>query len=200
MVKKILSAVALVFLCAGATAGPLPEFGVKGGLNFSSINLSDLDASPRTGYAAGLFVNLALPGLGLQGEALYTVKGFKQGSLLGVEEIEYREHYIQIPVLAKFSLPIPMVSPSFYLGPSVSIPMKGEYKTDRDWVEFEDDAESLIWSMILGLDLTLMDTLVIDLRYDWGLSSIRKASFGDVAVLDEEIKDRTITVMAGFRF
>jgi len=48
--------------------------------------------------------------------------------------------------------------------------------------------------------VTLMDRLMLDLRYDWGLSSIRKSDFGDVDNPEKEIKDRTISLMLGYKF
>lgn len=198
--KSFTVAAACLLLAGAASAQLLPSFGVKGGLNFSSIDVDDLDASARTGYAAGVFVNLVLPGMNLQGEVLYTVKGFEQASVQGLHAFDYRERLIEIPVLMKFALPLPMLSPSFYAGPAVSFPLKGEVKGRGDWVEIDQDAEGMVWSVVFGVDVTLMQSLVLDLRYDWGLSSIRETDFGDVAEFDEDLKDRTISAMVGYRF
>ncbi len=202
MSRKTLLVLAAVVLVAGsASAQLLPSFGVKGGLNFASVDVDDLDVSTRTGFAAGLFTQLTAPGLSLQGEVLYTVKGFSEGTLLGATEIDYREHFIEIPVLAKFSLPLPAISPSVYAGPAVSFPVKGEFKMgDDDWQDVEEDAEGMVWSVVIGADVTLMDRLMLDVRYDWGLSSIRKSDFGDVDNPEKEIKDRTVSLMVGYKF
>jgi hypothetical protein len=199
--KSLLVAVVLSLVAATASAQLLPRFGVKGGLNFSSIDVDDLDASTRTGYAFGAFVNLTAPGLSLQGELLYSRKGADFGAVPSREELNYREDVIQIPVLLRFSLPVPAVSPALYLGPAASIPLKSEYKLgDDDWVEIEEDGESLAWSVIIGADITLMDRLVLDLRYDWGLTAFREASFDDVTDVGSELKDRTFSAMVGYRF
>lgn len=47
-------------------------------------------------------------GLNLQGELLDSVKGFKEGSLGEELPFDYRERFIQIPILAKD--PFPMVA------------------------------------------------------------------------------------------
>jgi len=199
--KTLILIAALALVASAASAQLLPRFGVKGGLNFSTVDLDDLDASTRTGYAAGLFVNLSAPGMNLQGEVLYSVKGFSEGTWTSAEEFDYRDHVIEIPVLLKFALPLPAVSPALYAGPAVSFPIKSEFKLDDDWVEIDEDGESMAWSVVIGADVTLMDHLVIDVRYDWGISSLRKTDFGALDDnLDEEIKDRTFSLMAGYKF
>lgn len=197
----ILGAITLLAI-APATAQLLPSYGVKAGLNFSNINLDDLDASHRTGVAGGLFVNLPWPGLNLQGEILYTTKGFTEGTLISDREFDFRMHDLQIPVLVKLALPLPMVSPSLYAGPALSYRLKGEVKDDDgDWVDVKDDLKSSSWSLILGFDVKLMSTLIVDFRYDLGLSAINETSLGDnVTELNKDIKDRTLTAMVGWQF
>jgi opacity protein-like surface antigen len=203
MLRKILLVLATTALfVAPAAAQIIPSFGVKGGLNFSSVDVDDLDASTRTGYAAGLFTNLTLPGLSLQGEVLYTVKGFSEGQPRSVSdtEFDYREHFIEVPVLLKWSLPLPAVSPSLYAGPAVSFPVKSEADYGEGWQDIDEDPETAVWSICFGADVTLMDRLMLDVRYDWGLSAIRKTDFGQLDDLDEDIKDRTFSVMVGYKF
>jgi hypothetical protein len=197
----ILGAITLLAI-APATAQLLPSYGVKAGLNFSNINLDDLDASNRTGMAGGLFVNLPWPGLNLQGEILYTTKGFTEGTLISDSEFDFRMHDLQIPVLVKLALPLPVVSPSLYAGPAFSYRLKGEVKgADGDWVDVKDDLKSSSWSLILGFDVKLLNTLIVDFRYDLGLSAINETSLGDnVTELNKDIKDRTLTAMVGWQF
>lgn len=198
MLNRISLAAAATLLLAGTAAAQLPlGFGIKGGLNLSQVNLDDLDASTRTGFLGGAFVTLPAGGLNLQGELLYSVKGFKEGKLDDDSVFDYRERFLQIPVLAKVAFPMVAVTPSIYAGPALNIPLKGEIKLADAWEELEEDAESAVWSLIIGADMVLANGLLLDLRYDLGLSSIRDISFGDVT---KEMKDRTISVMAGFKF
>jgi opacity protein-like surface antigen len=193
----------LVLLLPGSVlAQLLPSYGVKAGLNFSNIDLDDLESSNRTGMVGGLFVNLPFPGLNLQGEVLYTTKGFTEGTLTSASEIDFRMHDLQIPVLMKVSLPIPAVTPSLYVGPALSFRVKGEMKSDEsDWVDVKDDLKSTSWSLIMGLDVKLFSTLIVDFRYDLGLSAINDTSLGDnLTELGKDIKDRTLTAMVGVAF
>jgi opacity protein-like surface antigen len=199
MLHRILFVVAAAALLAGAAAAQAPAvgFGVKAGLNLSSVNLDDLDASTRTGFIGGAFVTLPAGGLNLQGELLYSVKGFKEGVLDEDGAFDYRERFIQIPILAKIPIPMIAVTPSIYAGPAISFPLKGEISIGDSWQEIEEDAESGVWSLIVGADMVLANGLLLDLRYDMGLSSVRDVEIGDVT---KEMKDRTISVMAGFKF
>jgi len=199
MLRRFLLVLSCVVLAAGAATDQLvPAFGVKGGINLSNIDIDDLDSSNRTGFVGGVFTNLAYPGFNLQVEALYTTKGFTEGTLTSDQEFDFSLHAIQIPILAKFKLPIPAVAPSAYVGPAIAFTTKAEYETDDgETVDVKDETESTVWSLIVGIDLTLVDRLILDFRYDMGLSALNKEAFAN---LDKDIEDRTFTVMAGFQF
>jgi opacity protein-like surface antigen len=199
MFRRIVLLAMLAALAAGtANAGLLPTFGVKGGINMSTVDLDDLDASNRTGFVGGAFVNLAYPGLNFQIEGLYSTKGFKEGKPTGTTQLDYNMACLQFPVLMKLSLPIPAVTPSVYAGPALSFVTKAEFEDgDGNVTDVKDDTESSYWSVIVGADLTLMGSLIVDVRYDIGLNALNKDSFTN---LDKDIKDRTFTVMAGFAF
>ncbi len=202
--KRVLLLVGVLCIAAAlpASAELLPSFGLKAGANFSNVNLDDLESSNRTGLVGGLFVVLPWPGLTLQGEVLYTTKGFKEGTMTSREEFDFRMHDIQVPVLVKVPLPIPAVSPSLYVGPALSVRVKGEVQDeDGDWVDIKDDLKSTSWSLVFGADLTIMRTVVLDFRYDLGLSALSDTPLAaNVTDVGKDIKDRTFTVMAGVRF
>ena len=112
-------------------------------------------------------------------------------------EYDYSQHNIQIPVLLKFKLPIPAVSPSLYAGPSVAFVTKAEVKSGGETTDVKDSVDSPIWSLILGVDVTLFDKLIVDLRYDMDLNALNKEALIDV---DKDVKGRTITAMVGVAF
>ena len=201
MLRKfvILLAVAALtgaLIAAPASAGLLPSYGVKAGVNFSNVDLDNLDSSSKTGFVGGGFVNLAWPIINLQGELLYTTKGFQDATDADGDKFDVSVHAIQIPVLLKFNLPIPAVTPSAYIGPALSFINKAERKdAGGNTTDVKGEFENSVWSLVLGVDLTLMDMLIIDARYDMGLSSLNKDS-SDIG----DIKGRTITVMVGMQF
>lgn len=212
MKRTVVLTVIALTLAATASAGLLPQYGIKAGLNVSDINMDDIESSTQTGYVGGLFVNLASPLLHLQAELLYTSRKSELGAFsVNSYNVETNTHYLQVPVLVKFGLPLPLVSPSLYAGPAAALPIKSEM-TDRDgdWVDVNDYNQDLVWSLILGADLTLFDKLIVDIRYDIGVTDLNDIPVGDILddINDEftdadeyrDLKDRTFTVMAGFKF
>lgn len=212
MKRAVILTLCSLVMAAAASAGLLPQYGIKAGVNVSDINMDDIESSTQTGYVAGLFMNLSSPLLHLQAELLYTSRKSELGAVSPSSyNVETNMHYLQVPVLVKFGLPLPMVSPSVYAGPAAAIPIKSEM-TDRggDWVDVNDFNQDLVWSLILGADLKLFDKLIVDIRYDFGVTDVNEIPVGDIlddindefADADEyrDLKDRTFTVMAGFQF
>ncbi len=200
MLRKIVILLAVTSLAAAtASAGMLPSYGIKAGANFSNIDTDDLTSSSRSGFVGGLFVNLAWPVINLQGELLYSQKGFNDAGFVGDADdtADVSVGTIQVPVLFKFSLPIPAVSPSIYVGPAVSFTTSATAKAASGEEDVKDLFESTAWSAILGVDLTLMDRFIIDVRYDMGLSNLGTNALTD---LSSDVKGRTFTVMLGIGF
>jgi len=201
-----------ILIAATASAGLLPSYGVKAGLNLSSIDIENVESSTQTGFVGGFYADLASPLLHLQAELLYTGRESKLGALnTAVYDVDVRNHYIQIPVLVKFGLPIPAVAPSVYAGPAVAFPIKSEMTTAQgDWVDVKDYNKSAVWSLSIGADIKLLETIIVDIRYDIALSSLNDVPVGDILddINDEfteadqyrDLKDRTFSVMAGFEF
>ena len=198
MLRKIVIIAAMASLAGVAAAAPLmPTFGIKAGANFSNIDVDDLDASSRTGFVGGVFCNLAWPVFNLQGELLYSQKGFNDAGFTGDETADVSVGTIQIPVLLKFALPIPAVSPSLYAGPALSFTTSATAKTATGDEDVKDFFESSVWSLVVGADVTLAGKLIVDLRYDMDLSSISTDALTNVG---SDVKGRTFTVMVGFAF
>jgi hypothetical protein len=198
MLRKTVILLAMVALAAStASAGLLPTFGIKAGANFSNIDVDDLGSSSRTGFVGGGFANLAWPVFNLQGELLYSQKGFNDAGVSADGKADVSLSTIQIPILAKFGLPIPAVSPSIYVGPAISFTTSATAKVAEGDEDVKDLFESSTWSLILGVDVMLAGRLIIDVRYDMDLSSLSKDAFTEI---DEDVKGRTFTVMAGIKF
>lgn len=203
----VLAMLAVVLLAAGtAQAGLVPQFGVKGGLNLANVDLDDLDSSSRTGWAAGFYCDFANPIVHLQPEVLYTSKGFEGGEVtIANHELDYRSTWLEIPVLVVFSLPTPAFSPRAFIGPAVSIPLASEIRfDDRGWHDIDDGTQTT-WSLILGVGATL-GRFGLEARYDFGLTEINEQPLGDLVdslgddLHGEDLKDRTISVLASFGF
>ena len=122
--KKIFTsaAIALAMLFTANTANAGINFGVKGGLNVTSMSLNSevFDASNRAGFFFGPTVKFTLPivGLGIDASALYDQREAK----LTVGETKTKEtvktQAINIPINARYSVGLGSVaSVLFFAGP-----------------------------------------------------------------------------------
>lgn len=126
--KKIFTsaAIALAMLFTANTANAGINFGVKGGLNVTSMSLDSevFDASNRAGFFFGPTVKFTLPivGLGIDASALYDQREAK----LTVGEAKTKEtvktQAINIPINARYSVGLGSVaSVLFFAGPQFGL-------------------------------------------------------------------------------
>src|SRR5687767_14233293 len=90
-------------------------FGLKGGVNLSTFNLDDADATydSRTGFHAGLFLRSNFNKIAIQPELLlFTQNSDLRTSAFGVAQDRFT--YLSIPVMIKL---YPVGGPNLQLGP-----------------------------------------------------------------------------------
>lgn len=153
--------------------------GLIGGLNMASLSGADVssDAKGVTGYAAGLFVEISIPGpFSIEPEALYSTKGAKVDFARYTLTNNYT--YIDIPVLLKYFLPIPVVRTYLYAGPSYSILLSAKLKTEgatvtNSQVDIKDATAASDLGAVVGLGVGFAN-LRVDARYNLGLSTLDK--------------------------
>src|SRR6478609_7402764 len=99
MKKSILLFVGLLMVSAMSYGQAQVAIGLKGGLNFSKLDISQgvSNVDNRTGYHAGAFVLVKLAMIGIQPEVLFS----KQGSSYKVNTTNYEANYdyINVPVM-----------------------------------------------------------------------------------------------------
>ena len=175
------SALVLVLLLPALTAGAQvkPRFGIKGGMNMSTLrgdDLSDLDT--RNGIALGVFATLDMPhGFALQPEILYTQWGakFEPDIIPGEYKWEYRFNYVAINLLARFTFDLHgPVAPIVFVGPSLALSTSSKLEFEHEGESYEFDINN-VKGMHLGLVLgggvqaALHKVLVtLDARYTLG--------------------------------
>ena len=126
--KRLLLALALVTLLCGSASAEGMTWGAKGG-----INLADLEGDGISGNemklvaGGGIFFDHALTEIiSIQPEILFMLNGTKSETL---ENTGINLSYIDIPLLAKFSLPTDAdFVPYFFAGPSIGILMSANYE------------------------------------------------------------------------
>ena len=171
-------------------------FGVKGGLNLSSLNLEDPEASydSRTGYHLGVFLRGRFDKVAIQPELLlYTQNGDIESSLFGTAQESFS--YLTVPVILKL---YPVAGLNLQLGPQFGFLLDGERKYDtflgsgsEDITEHYDKSDI---SIALGGGYDFDFGLGIDVRYNLGVKDINNAANG------EPVKSRVFMLSLGWNF
>jgi hypothetical protein len=194
MIKK--AAVLIVMLAASIGAFSQTAFGVKGGINLSTINWKDAEATydGRTGYHAGFFLRSRHEKIAFQPELLlYTQKGDLQSSSIGTVQESFT--YVTIPVLFKF---YPVGGLNLHAGPQFGFLIDGERKYDTVFGGgTEDITESYKGSDIAvsaGFGYDFKFGLSLDARYNIGVKDINNAANG------EDARSRVFMVSLGWNF
>lgn len=195
--KRVLFILAVLAVVSSLSVAQLGiSKGIKGGLNMANFGGSDAGGSSGiTQFAAGIFVEFNLPGpFAIQPEALYSVKGSK-GTALGVE-ITQTLSYIDIPVLLKYKLPTPGVTPSVYVGPSLGILVGAKAKANGSEVDDKSAFPSSDIGAVFGAAIQLplgATNLTLDARYDMGLSTLDKSGAA-------KVYNRVFQILVGISF
>ena len=187
------------------------QFGIKGGMNVSSLsNDAGLeDSSSKIGFNAGVFLNAPLAAnFSIQPEVLYNNLGSKV-TLTDFDinndnyTAEYSRHldYISVPVMFQYN-----ATPSFYLeaGPQFSflLDARDKYKstkngstTDSDTRDLNKDAfNTFDFGLGLGAGYWITPKLGINARYNAGFTDIYKENNGD------SVKNNNFQVGLAYKF
>ena len=123
----------------------------------------------RTGFAAGIGLDLGFGIFRLSPELLYVQKGVNGDGSPSSTAVKL--DYAEIPVLLKVSLPIPSVQPFVYAGPSIALRLS--CKTDE--VDCSSDTiKDRDYGAVLGAGIKLGGKLSVEGRYNWGLSDLNR--------------------------
>lgn len=187
--------------------GLQPKFGIKGGLNLTSLYVDNVSSEHmKAGFNAGVFAKLPVTkGFSIQPEVLYTVKGAKDTYSNFVEgDGEYRFNlgYVEVPLLAVVN-----IAPNFnlhaggYAAYLVSANVKDvnsngsvQGATDLNTENFQSWDFGLVGG--LGFDI---QNFTLGARYNYGLREIGKSGSlsGD---LTKNSKNAGVSIYVGFGF
>lgn len=168
----------LGFGSAHAQAG----FGIKGGLNFATLNNVD-DVDSRTGFHFGVFGQIPLSkNIALQPEALISTQGAK------LDAGDINLNYINVPILLRLTV-IKIIN--IHFGPQFGFNTKAEVG-DSDIKEMVKNAD---FSAAVGAGVNLPFRLEAGLRYNIGLSDI-----SDEGIDFADAQNRNFQVYAAWRF
>ncbi|HAH51274.1 MAG TPA: hypothetical protein DF712_02155 [Balneola sp.] len=194
MIKTITKALSIILLTIGLSsqgkAQSMPEFGVKGGLNYSTFNDTE-DVEYKTGFLVGAYANFKIPlsPVSVQPEILFAQYGAKAENA----DFQFNVNYVQIPVLLKFGFETPGAQPNVYFGPYMSFNTKAEVANNDGSFNLEDDAKDNEFGVIVGAGIDV-SKLRLGLRYTAGLTNVAEDNFNDSA------KNGAIALTVGIAF
>lgn len=197
MKKKIIAFLcAMAFLAVAIPAQAQLRFGVKGGLNITSVHFdSDLLKSDNvTGFHIGPMIEATMPllGFGFDAALLYSQKGMESSSS-GVKTT-MKTSYIDVPVNLKWKFGLPIVKAYLAAGPYASFRVGG----DKIWNVLSDQLETKSFGAGLnfGAGVEAFNHLQVGFNYELGLTDNFSAEKLDLS----SNKNRGWTISAAILF
>lgn len=181
-----------------------PLFGVKGGLNYSTLAVEEADdETSRIGYNFGLFARTAPEqAIGLQVELLYSTKGSttNYSTLFGLieQEVDFNLNYLELPVLASFRIggivDLQVGGYAAYLM-SAKVKSSGDLGSGSDELD-RDNFNSMDFGVAGGVGFNLGPNAQLGVRYLHGLSTIADSDVADLVLGDS--KNRCVQAYIAF--
>ena len=182
----VLVIVAIVGLAAlPQTAAASVQFGIKVGANMAKPTGADVQnpletIQSRVGVTGGIFLAFNLGKVvTIQWEALYTMKGATFVALDDSYTDKLYGDYIEIPLLLKIKIPLPVIQPFVFAGPSVGFKLSEKAELDGvplDMVILKNND----YGAIFGAGLNLGRNFMLDVRYSLGLQKVIATIEGEV--------------------
>ncbi len=188
-------------------SGLSPKFGIKGGLNLTSLYVDNVSSEHmKAGFDAGFYAKLPVTkGFSIQPELLYSQKGAKDtysNFVQGSGEYRFNLGYMELPVLAVVNL-----APNFnlHVGGYAAYLVSANVKDVNNDGTIEgatelntDNFNRWDFGLIGGLGFDI-GNCTIGARYNYGLSEIGKSGnlSGD---LTKNSKNAGVSVYLGFAF
>ena len=150
------------------------KFGVKGGLNISSVHLNSdiLKADNVTGFQIGPMIETTIPliGVGLDAAILYSQKGMDVKSETGTST-NVKTDYIDVPVNLKWKFGLPIIKGYLAAGPYIGFRVGG----DKFWeipgsVVGQVKAKNFSAGLNFGAGVELISHLQVGINYGLGLT------------------------------
>jgi len=153
--------------------------GIKGGVNFANINVSDASATwdGKTGFHGGAFALVKVTAFAVQPELIFS----QQGSTVKIngQDLDANFSYLNVPIMLKFYLPLGLnlqMGPQFGFLTSAESDYNPITNTPQNGTDLEGFYKNSDVSLGMGIGWDLPMRLSIDARYNLGLSEIEDNS------------------------
>jgi opacity protein-like surface antigen len=210
--KKILLISLLMLVAVSASFG---QVGIRGGINLGTIGGDDktqngIDPTTKVGFTGGITYHIGLiMGLSIQPELLYVQKGaiyeesLSYGNYSMSQKVTMTGDCIDIPVLARFNLPMLVLSPYIEGGVAYSILLSAKSKVETTTnipgqtsgsteTDIKDQLSKSDMSLIVGVGVEFL-IVEINARYILGMTKLDKDGL-------YKAYNRGIMLTAGVRF
>jgi hypothetical protein len=186
----------ILSLITAASAQAQVAFGLKGGLNLTTLDVKDPELSyeSRTGYHAGIFLRSKMDKIAIQPELLlFTQQGDLESSFFGSARESFT--YLSVPVILKF---YPVAGLNIQLGPQFGFLIDGEREYDSflgsGTEDITDHYKKSDVSVSVGGGYDFGFGLGLDVRYNIGVKDINDAADG------QEARSRIFLLSLGWNF
>ena len=157
MMKKIIIILLSIVAINCISFGQKIDIGIKGGVNFSKLDIPDIHTSNKTGYHFGAYSLFKFANLGIQPEIIFSQQGSQ------VDLADWDTKYLNIPIILKL-----------YLGAGFNLQGGPQFgflnKAELDGNSIEDNIKKSDVSLGLGLGWDAPIGLKLDARYNMGLT------------------------------
>ena len=203
--KRILIAMAVCLACCFTTAQAQFKFGLKGGLNVSSVRLNSsvFDGSNRAGFHVGPTLEFTLPlgWLGLEISALYDTY---KVAMEGVDENgnptkpSSTLRYVDVPLNVNAGFGLGSFAKIFIsTGPQIAFSLG-----DSKILDYKYDLKNSLFSWNAGLNVRLFKHYQVGYTYNVGIGNTAELSAKDVnpLKLSEKLKNSTHKITLSYYF
>ncbi len=171
--KKIVLLIAIFGFTAITANAQKTKFGIKGGLNSSSLKATGSGATftsdSKIGFYAGAFASLSISqNFGVQPELLYSLLGARYKYIN--TNINRNLSYISVPVLGKYSKD----GLEIVVGPQISFLVAAKDKGTNISNDEKSQFKTTEVAGVIGAGYTTVSGFGFDARYQLGLTDILK--------------------------
>ena len=207
MKKSVLLIAIMLLGYTTANAQEFVNFGVKGGVNFSTFagdGINDFNnPNSRTSFNLGLLAEIPLSEkFSLQPEVLYSGQGYDIADRQDANNIEYQLDYINVPLLAKYYV---VDGLGIEFGPQVAFLANSaiDYNPSADSGDISLDSDQFNKvgvDLDLGLSYKFNNGFFINGRYTYGLTDIYDNSFSNNLFSNADARNSVFQAGIGFLF
>ena len=192
MKRIILAAIAV--MAFGFTNAQQTRFGVKGGLNISTVVGGDVDDTKSlVGFHVGGFAEIKVfDKFFIQPELLYSAQGTKVDGPLG-GDADLKLNYLNIPVLAKYYI---VDKFSVEAGPQLGILLSAK----AEGQDIKDYTRSVDLGFNIGAGYNFTDNLSVGLRYTIGLSPLTDKNIDNSDDYYDSAKNSNLALSLAYKF